>query len=286
MDILTEIADMDKFNSIGFMQGRLSPIINGRIQRFPVNNWQQEIGIASKYKFTKMEWTVDSETLDENPLLTNEGQKLISEVCKLNNLFIPSVTCDYFMENPPWKSDKSKIYEVMQKIFNGMMKIGATLVVIPLVDHSSIKTDKEEKTLREFFLELTAGIRTSNISVCFESDFEPKRLGRFIQEFPKNMFGINYDIGNSACYGFIPHEEFSNYGKRILNIHVKDRKYNGTTVPLCEGDADFETIFKLIKDFDYRGNYILQTARSQNSGHLEALIKYRDMTQKWVNKNA
>jgi len=286
MDIHTGIVNMDNLNSIGFMQGRLSPIINGRIQQFPVNNWRHEIEIASKYKFTKMEWTVDSDTLDENPLLTSEGLNLISEVCKLNNFFIPSVTCDYFMENPPWKSNKSQIYEVMQKIFNGMRKIGATLVVIPLVDHSSIKTDKEEKILKDFFLELADGIRSSNISVCFESDFEPKRLGRFIQKFPKNIFGINYDIGNSACHGFIPREEFSNYGKRILNIHVKDRKYKGTTVPLCEGDADFENIFKLLKDIDYSGNYILQTARSQNSDHLEALIKYRDMTQKWINNNA
>jgi hexulose-6-phosphate isomerase len=71
-----------------------------------------------------------------------------------------------------------------------------------------------------------------------------------------------------------------------MNVHVKDRKYNGTTLPLGEGDADFETIFKLLDNFDYRGNYILQTARSQNNDHLGALIKYRDMTQTWINRNA
>jgi hexulose-6-phosphate isomerase len=121
--------------------------------------------------------------------------------------------------------------------------------------------------------------------VCFESDYKPKKLKKFIEEFPKNMFGINYDIGNSASLGFLPLEEILSYGNRILNVHVKDRKYKGATVPLGEGDADFEAIFKLLYNSDYRGNYILQTARAQNNDHLSALIKYRDMTRIWINKN-
>jgi hexulose-6-phosphate isomerase len=274
------------FTKIGFMQGRLSPMINGRIQQFPTNNWKDEIEIAAKNKFTKMEWTIDSETLNFNPILTGDGQKLIGEMCHLYNLSIPSITCDYFMENPPWKSDRSQITEVMYKIFEGMKAIGASLIVIPLVDNSSLEAEKDEKILKNFFFGLIEFIRILNISVCFESNFEPKKLARFIEEFPDNNFGINYDIGNSASLGFSPIEEFSSYGNRILNIHVKDRKYNGTTVPLGEGDADFNSIFKLLNNFQYKGNYILQTARSLNNDHLGALIKYRDMTQTWIQENA
>ncbi len=268
------------------MQGRLSPVINGRIQQFPTTNWKTEIELASKYKFTKMEWTIDSETLNDNPLLTSNGQNSIIEICKYNYLSIPSITCDYFMENPPWEADASQTLEIMFKIFEGMAAIGTNLIVIPLVDNSSLKSKENEKTLRNLFLEIAETIRAANISVCFESDFEPKKLMNFIEEFPRDIFGINYDIGNSASLGYIPQEEFSSYGNRIMNVHVKDRKYNGTTLPLGEGDADFETIFKLLDNFDYRGNYILQTARSQNNDHLGALIKYRDMTQTWINRNA
>jgi L-ribulose-5-phosphate 3-epimerase len=268
------------------MQGRLSPVINGRIQQFPATNWKTEIELASKYKFTKMEWTIDSKTLNDNPLLTSDGQKSIIEVCKYNNLSIPSITCDYFMENPPWKADVSQTLEIMFKIFEGMVAIGTNLIVIPLIDNSSLKSKDNEKTLRNLFLEIAETIRATKISVCFESDFKPQRLMNFIEEFPRNRFGINYDIGNSASLGYIPQEEFSAYGNRIMNVHVKDRKYNGTTLPLGEGDADFDTIFKLLDNFDYRGNYILQTARSQNNDHLGALIKYRDMALTWINRNA
>jgi hypothetical protein len=110
------------------MQGRLSPVINGRIQQFPTTNWKMEIELASKYKFTKMEWTIDSETLNDNPLLTSNGQNSIIEICKYNNVSIPSITCDYFMENPLWKADASQTLEFMFKIFEGMVAIGTNLI--------------------------------------------------------------------------------------------------------------------------------------------------------------
>jgi hypothetical protein len=133
------------------MQGRLSPLINGRIQQFPTNNWKNEIEIAAKNKFTKMEWTIDSETINVNPVLTSDGQKLIVEMCELHNLLVPSITCDYFMENPPWKSDKSHTTEIMYKIFEGMISIGATLIVIPLVDNSSLLNIGYKTSVINFF---------------------------------------------------------------------------------------------------------------------------------------
>jgi L-ribulose-5-phosphate 3-epimerase len=278
--------ELERFSNIGFMQGRLSNVVNGRIQQFPTNDWKTEMEIASKNKFTIMEWTIDTNTLNDNPMLNFDGQKLIIEKCNLNNILVPSITCDFFMENPPWKTDKSYILEIMFKIIEGMVAIGANLIVIPLVDNSSIENVDDEKILKKFLSELSDTIEAAGISVCFESDFEPQNLKSFIEEFPNNKFGINYDIGNSASLGFNPIDEFLCYGNRIMNVHVKDRKYNGITVPLGEGDADFEAIFKLLNDFEYKGNYILQTARSENHDHLGALIKYRNMTQTWINENA
>ena len=43
--------------------------------------------------------------------------------------------------------------------------------------------------------------------------------------------------------GYEINEEFSCYSKRIKNIHIKDRKFKGTTVPLGEGDVDFKLLF-------------------------------------------
>ena len=60
-------------------------------------------------------------------------------------------------------------------------------------------------------------------------------------------------------------------------MHIKDRVLGGTTVPLGTGSADFETVFAALAKADYRGNYILQTARAQDGNHAGGLCRYRDM---------
>ena len=70
---------------IGFMQGRLSPIVNGKIQSFPWGTWKEEIVSAKSIGISIMEWTLDQERLYENPLMTSLGQKEIMEICKEYN---------------------------------------------------------------------------------------------------------------------------------------------------------------------------------------------------------
>ena len=80
--------------SIGFMQGRLSPLVDGRIQAFPWNYWKEEFQIARDYTFNMMEWTLDQERLYENPLLTKEGQSTIQKLCRDFQITI----CSFYAE--------------------------------------------------------------------------------------------------------------------------------------------------------------------------------------------
>ena len=59
----------------------------------------------------------------------------------------------------------------------------------------------------------------------------------------------NYDIGNSASLGYDPIVELNAYGHKILNVHVKDRKLKGTTVPLGSGDANIKLVFSKLSHF-------------------------------------
>jgi L-ribulose-5-phosphate 3-epimerase len=89
---------------IGFMQGRLSPLIGGKIQSFPWDYWECEFAIAESIDIKIMEWTLDQERLYENPLLNRNGQVKIANHCKATNLSIPSITGDCFMQSPFWKA--------------------------------------------------------------------------------------------------------------------------------------------------------------------------------------
>ena len=50
---------------IGFMQGRLSALVDGKIQAFPWDAWREEFPRARDLGLTRMEWTIDQERLRE-----------------------------------------------------------------------------------------------------------------------------------------------------------------------------------------------------------------------------
>jgi L-ribulose-5-phosphate 3-epimerase len=267
--------------NIGFIQGRLSPIANNRIQQFPWNSWQNEFSIASKNEINLIEWTIDSFKFDLNPLINLNQWEEINTLASKNNILIPSVTCDYFMENPPWKSDIDLIKKGIIAIFQGMNNISANILVVPLVDNSSLLDSSSADTVKDLFTDLIPEMIQNNIQIAFECDLNPEELLHFINQFDKNYFGINYDIGNSTSLGFDPNNEFEAYGSRIINVHVKDRKLNGPTIPLGEGDADFLKIFGLLHNVNYQGNLILQTARSKEGKDAEVLVKYKNLVEEW-----
>jgi hexulose-6-phosphate isomerase len=264
------------------MQGRLSPMYRNRIQSFPWNNWQNEFKLANELNLSEMEWTIDSYKFLENPILLDSGRKEIMSLVNEFGIRIPSVTCDYFMENPFWKGNKTEVLINLGTIISSMPQFGAHLLVIPLVDNSSISNNENDVLV--FFSKLFDSIVENEITIAFELDLNPKSALRFIDRFDSEYFGINYDIGNSASLGFDPGEEIALYGHRILNVHVKDRIVGGTTVPLGEGDADFGKTFNLLNKLNYRGNYILQTARPADGNNFEAIRKYAAFTRAFVGK--
>ncbi len=272
-------------NRIGFMQGRLSPLINGCIQAFPWDNWQEEFALASSLGVGVMEWTLDQERLYANPLLTTAGQKKIGDLCKQYSITIPSITGDCFMQAPFWKSSGAE-REVLQNDFKAVIEacsvVGIVLVVVPLVDNGRLENKEHEDTLVEYLTSQKGFLASKGVKIIFESDFDPKNLARFLARLDAEFFGINYDIGNSAALGFIPSKEFEAYGNRIVNVHIKDRPFGGTTVPLGTGDADFESVFSFLASVNYKGNYILQTARATDNNHAKVLAHYCKMSKEWI----
>ena len=73
---------------IGYMQGRLSPLVDGKIQAFPRDHWQSEFSSAKKLGIYAMEWTLDHEELYKNPVMNEAGQKEI-------NLCAGNITLQY-----------------------------------------------------------------------------------------------------------------------------------------------------------------------------------------------
>lgn len=269
---------------IGFMQGRLCDRVDGKIQAFPWRDWESEFPQAHRLGLGLMEWTLDQDRLYENPLMTEAGRARIRELSARHGVRVLSLTGDCFMQAPFFKASgaaREILLADLRAILDASQQVGIRYVLIPLVDNGSVETPQHESALLEGLLPLRDRLVRAGMKIVFESDFGPERLAAFMERFPRDAFGINYDIGNSAALGYAPAEEIGSYGHRIDNVHVKDRILHGTTVPLGTGNADFAAAFGALRKAGYAGNFILQTARADDNDHVGALARYRDMTLAW-----
>lgn len=270
---------------IGFMQGRLCDQVDGKIQAFPWDSWRDEFPAARDLDIPLMEWTLDQERLHENPFMTLAGQTAIRDLCSRHGLAIPSVTGDCFMQAPYYKAATPAVERELLSDFAAIVTscaaLGVRYIVFPLVDAGRIENASQESRLREGLNKIAPLARQLRVKIIFESDLPPPLLRQFIASLERDVFGINYDIGNSAALGFSPAEEFAAYGDFVDNVHVKDRVLGGTTVPLGTGNADLAGVFKILKRRGYAGNFILQTARAKERDHAAVLSRYREMTLSW-----
>ncbi len=240
---------------IGIMQGRLvDREIQSKLQSFPVKNWYKEIKLAKKNNIKFIEWTLDYNKFSINPLIKNP--KKIKQILKKNNVNVKTVTCDFFMQKPPFDKNNNTT-QFLIKLISISKFIGIKLIVIPLVDNSSIKNNYNQKKIINYFKKIKQKVSLNDIKIIFELDLEPKKVKKFINKLD-NSFGINYDLGNSAFYGYNFNDE-KIYFSKVFNVHLKDRNYLGHSVPFGKGLVRFLPFFKYMKKIKYNNLYILQS---------------------------
>jgi hexulose-6-phosphate isomerase len=250
-------------SDIGIMQGRLSPRIDGKIQAFPLENWKNEFNSAKELGFTSIEWIVEN-PLNTNPLLSDVEINQIKEIIEETNVKIEYICADIFMQVPIFnqleKLDESA--NLIIKLIKSGSKVGAKCIEIPFVDNSSIR-NKNFNYLIDFFNSFEKILEDYNFKISLETDLEPIVFQKFLNELHFRI-GANYDIGNSASLGYDCETELNSYGNRILNLHIKDRKLGGTTVPFGTGNADIEKVLSHLSEINYGNGIIIQGARGED----------------------
>jgi L-ribulose-5-phosphate 3-epimerase len=270
---------------IGFMQGRLSAPVNGRIQAFPARSWRDEFALAESIDIRIMEWTLDHDGIYDNPILTISGQREIENLRSRHKIQIPSLTGDFFMQAPFYKVEgKERVarIEEMKAVIEACSHFGVQYVCMPLVDDGRVENEEQEANLLDGLGDISELLRSANVMIVFESDNDPVSYKKFLDKLDSDLFGVNFDIGNSAALGNCIEEEISLYGERIFNVHVKDRIFKGTTVALGTGDANLPVAIRALEQHGYTGNYILQTARAADGNHVKAIEAYATMTHEWI----
>ena len=253
-------------NEIGIMQGRLSPRIDGKIQAYPASTWQKEFEIAQEIGYAAIEWIIEK-PVETNALMTDLGKVEIKKVIASTGVRIDYVCADIFMQQPLVRMTediKSQNKEYLLEILKNAKEVGAVGVEIPFVDNSSIKNEIEKQEFIDAMQDAFKLAKELDIKISLETDLSPIAFKELLEQIGLDFVQANYDIGNSASLGFDPKEELDAYGKSILNVHVKDRKLGGTTVPLGTGNAAINLVFQKLQEFGYSGGLTMQAARGEN----------------------
>lgn len=274
----------------GIMQGRLTEPKGRGIQFFPFENWENEFFLAKELQLDEIEFIFDYERYEENPLWSKEGTERIRQIIEETGVVVSSVCFDYFMRRAfykrtgeEWENLRAENKKVMKRILDAMYEIGASLLEIPLVDDSSMKTEVEKQNFMEFLIEIADGTDASFL-FGLETDLPPEKFKEYLDRIHHPRIGANYDSGNSSGLGYNPYEEVTILRDKIYNIHIKDRVLHGSTVALGTGSADFERFFHGLAEIKYQGSFILQAARAEEGEESDNISRQLSFVKEYVKK--
>ena len=257
---------MNKTNSymLGVMQGRLLPKYNGRYQAHPVGYWQDEFPLASNLGLDLIEFILDYNDFELNPLMSASGRKRIQSLSKECGVNVRTVCADALMEVPIHHKDPGKAREgkdILRALINLSSDLSLTDIVVPLVDSSSLKSEADMNRFVENCEDFAKRASDLGVNISLETDLDPQKFCSLLDKLPSERVMINYDIGNSASLGYDPVAELNSYGVRVSDVHIKDRKLGGGPVILGRGAANFQVFFAALKKFEYKGPFIMQAYR-------------------------
>ena len=273
-------------NSLGVMQGRLLPKYKERYQAHPVGYWENEFEVASGLNLQFIEFIFDYNEYELNPLYSKIGINKIINTIEKTSVGVRSVCADFLMESPLHSKNPAQVKKSQLVISNLMSNLDTLQVkdlVIPCVDQSALVNEDDFVRFINNIQPIIELASKYDINLSLETDLHPIVFGQFLDLLPSRNVTVNYDTGNSASLGFNPIEEFSVYGNRISDIHIKDRKLNSGSVFLGTGDVKFDLFFEALKSINYNSPFILQVVRDDEgvSVFKQQLEIFRNIIQKY-----
>ncbi len=273
--------------TIGIMQGRLTPPKGRGVQFFPAKEWGGEFVEAKKLGLSDIDFIFPYEEFEKNPLWTEAGIEKIKIVISESGVGVKDVCGMFFMPQLLSENDERVRKEnvaVLKKLTLQAQKIGAKSITLPLLDTASLKNEQAEKMLTQSLNEILPDAKVAGITILLETDLPPQRFLSLLEQFPHENVAAVYDIGNSSSFGYNPEEEISVLGKHIALVHTKDRVRGGGNVPLGEGDANFDAVFKALKKIQYQGNFMIEAARGEEGKEVETVSAQRSFTSRYIEK--
>ena len=240
------------------------PKYKNQYQSHPAGYWDKEFDVAARLGLDLVEFIVDIDGIEANPLMSADGVTRVAEVAARTGVRVSSICADCFMAAPLHSADpviarSSAAY--LRRLIDCAPRLSISDIVIPCVDQSSLHSQEDTARFVAALEPVLDDADRQGVNLSLETDLDPERFARLLECFSSARVTVNYDTGNSASIGYDPREELAAYGGKISDIHIKDRVKGGGSVVLGTGDTAFEAFFDALALLDYQGFFILQAYR-------------------------
>ena len=267
---------------IGIRQGRLSPATGGRGHQFPWQSWKDEFVQARRCGFASIEWLFAADDYQQNPIWMDSEHDEILRQSVDTGIRVRSLCADYFVVHPLLRvSDQARRHNVavLNRLVVASARVGIEIVVVPALEAAEIRTAGERAELIDALSEPLALAAAHGVRLALETEL-PGPEYRALVERHHPTLGACYDTGNAAARGYDVAADVRALAPYLCGIHITDRKRNGPSVPLGQGDADFPAFFRVAAEVGYTGPLIVEAPVGEEPvstamAHL-AFLKTRD----------
>lgn len=190
----------------------------------------------------------------------------MAEICRSYGVRVASVhTMGSFTESYHlFSSYKRRFYEAKEASFKRHFEVMHTLGAEILVMHGiKIPGSISDEEYFDRFGELTLMGKAEGLKICQENVVHYRsespdfllHMGQYIGD----DFNMVFDIKQSIRTGLDPYGFAEKLHKYIRHIHISDHnEQSDCFVPCKNGNFDFKKFFDLMKNCNYKGDYIIE----------------------------
>lgn len=262
--------------AVAITQGRLVPMVDGQIQRFPRETWRDELALVGPAGYDGIEWIHDEFGGGQNLLGCAGGHHALAEAGRAAHTRVLSGCFDDILNEALWVADAAwqPTLDRIAIIAENLAMLGAGHLVIPLLRQTDIRDERVWPAAARFVCAVVDVTAPHHMPVHLETALRNADLLRFVDLVGADRCRVTFDTGNLVQFGYNPSDELTPLLPVIGSVHIKDSTATGGTVPLGTGDVDFPRIVRQLLAGGYQGLWTVQGARMVGVPDLEVSRGY------------
>ena len=257
---------MNSSVKFGICQGRLTTPPNNELQWFPGEKWSNEFFLGSQLGYSFIELLAERDHNEDNPLWSEIEREKIIKTSQEANIYIYSACLDYIIEHSfHEKSDLDiAIIDYSKNFINSCEHIGIKLIVLPFLEESSLSSDNSHLVVK--YLKIIGDYANKKgIEIAIESIAKPELIIKVLEKIDDLKIGVVFDTGNRVLISENLSDEIKKLSNYINHVHLKDRDKNNNNIIIGTGIVDFISVFKALKEINYKGSYSFESNRGNNA---------------------